>query len=91
MRFRRKKESATRDFEQVLKANNCTYNISKDESVTTITFDFQAGHFVASFRKQDDSVEITFPCIASAPMSQLDIVLSRCNDRNYANMLFKFT
>lgn len=91
MRFRRKKESATRDFEQFLKANNCTYNISKDESVTTITFDFQAGHFVASFRKQDDSVEITFPCIASAPMSQLDIVRSRCNDRNYANMLFKFT
>lgn len=91
MRFRRKKESATRDFEQFLKANNCTYNISKDESVTTITFDFQAGHFVASIRKQDDSVEITFPCIASAPVSQLNIVRSRCNDRNYANMLFKFT
>ena len=91
MRLRRKKESATRDFEQFLKANNCTYKISKDEDATTFTFDFQAAHFVATIRKQDDCVEITFPCIASAPMSQLDLVRSRCNDRNSSNILFKFT
>ena len=91
MRLRRKKESITQDFEQFLKDNNCTYKISKDENCTTITFDYQAANFIASIRKQDDCVEVTRPCIATVPMSQLELARTRCNDRNNANMLFKFT
>lgn len=89
--FRRKQQSATRDFEKFLKDNNCTYTIDKDDTSTTIPFEFQAGQFIASIRKQDDCVEVTYPCMATAPMSQLELVRSRCNERNNANILFKFT
>ena len=91
MRFRRKKESAIQNFEEFLKGCNCTYDIEKEDNATIIRFEFQAGHFVASFRPQDDCVEVTYPCIASAPLSQLDLVRSKCNDRNNSNILFKFT
>ena len=91
MRIRRKKESAIKSFESFLKESNCTYDIQKEDNATVIRFDFQAGHFVASFRPQDDCVEITYPCIASFPMSQLDLVRSKCNERNNRNILFKFS
>ena len=91
MRIRRKKESAIKSFESFLKESNCTYDIQKEDNATVIRFDFQAGHFVASFRPQDDCVEITYPCIASFPMSQLNLVRSKCNERNNRNILFKFS
>ena len=91
MRIRRKKESAIQNFEEFLKGCNCTYDIEKEDNATIIRFEFQAGHFVASFRPQDDCVEVTYPCIASAPLSQLDLVRSKCNDRNNSNILLKFT
>ena len=79
---KRKKESATANFEKFLKATNCAYTIEDDNSVKTYTFEFQAARFIASIRKQDDCVEITYPCMARATMSQLDLVRSKCNDRN---------
>ena len=88
---RKKKESALANFEKFLKANNCTYTVEEEDSVKTIPFEFQAARFVASVRKQDDCVEITYPCMASAPISQLHLVRSKCNDRNNSNILFKFT
>lgn len=91
MRLRKKTESATKSFEQFLKNNNCTYTVNKEENSTVMPFEFQAAHFVAAIRKQDDCVEITYPCMASAPIDQLDIVRAKCNDRNSSNILFKFT
>lgn len=91
MRIRRKKESAIKSFEKFLKDCNCTYDIKKEDNATIIHFEFQAGHFVASFRPQDDCVEVSYPCMASAPISHLDLVRSKCNDRNNSNILFKFT
>lgn len=88
---RKKQESAIKNFERFLKGNNCTYTVNKDEDVTTIGFEFQAGHFFASIRKQDDCVEVTYPAIASAPISQIDLVRSKCNERNNSNILFKYT
>ena len=92
MLLRKKQESVTKDFERFLKDYNCTHTAKKDEDGTNIiNFDFQAGHFIATIRKQDDCVEVTFPVIASAPMTQLDLVRSKCNERNNANILFKYT
>ena len=92
MLFRKKYNSVKADFEQFLKANNCTYKIDKEDNDTTIfNFEFQAGHFVAAIRKQDDCVEVTYPCIATAPMLHLPLVRSKCNDRNNSNILFKYS
>ena len=92
MLFRKKYNSVKADFEQFLKANNCTYTIDKEDNDTTIfNFEFQAGHFVAAIRKQDDCVEVTYPCIATATMLHLPLVRSKCNDRNNSNILFKYS
>ncbi|MBQ9576244.1 MAG: hypothetical protein IJV11_05130 [Muribaculaceae bacterium] len=91
MLIRKKKESATANFEKFLKACNCTYNTSREDDTTTINFEFQAGQFVATIRKQDDCVEVNYPCMATAPMSQIDLVRSKCNEFNNSNILFKFT
>ena len=92
MLFRKKNNSVKADFEEFLKANNCTYTVDQDDDNTTyFNFEFQAGHFVATIRKQDDCVDVTYPHISSAPMIQLPLVRSKCNDRNNSNILFKFT
>ena len=91
MRIRRKKESAIKSFEDFLKSNNCTYTTHEEDNATSIQFDFQAGHFIATFRPQNDCVEITYPCLASFPLSQLDLVRYQCNEFNNGNMLFKFS
>ena len=91
MLFRKKYNSVKADFEQFLKANNCTYTVNKEDNTTFFNFEFQAGHFVAAIRKQDDCVEVTYPCIATAPMLHLPLVRSKCNDRNNSNILFKFS
>ena len=92
MRLRKKNNSVKADFEQFLKDNNCTYTIDKEDNETTIfNFEFQAGHFVAAIRKQDDCIEVTYPCMATAPMAQLALVRSKCNDRNNSNILFKYS
>jgi len=76
--------------EAILKANNCVYEIEKDEKSTVLHFEFQAGEFVATIRKQDDCVEIVFPNMASVPLHQLELVRTKCNERNTSNMLFKY-
>ncbi len=91
MFIRKKQESVTKDFERFLKETNCTYSVTKEEESTTIPFEFQAAHFIASIRKQDDCIEVTYPTMASAPLSQLHLVRSKCNERNNSNILFKFT
>ena len=91
MFIRKKQESVTKDFERFLKETNCTYSVTKEEDSTTIPFEFQAAHFIASIRKQDDCIEVTYPTMASAPLSQLHLVRSKCNERNNSNILFKFT
>ena len=91
MFIRKKHESVTKDFERFLKETNCTYSVTKEEDSTTIPFEFQAAHFIASIRKQDDCIEVTYPTMASAPLSQLHLVRSKCNERNNSNILFKFT
>lgn len=91
MFIRKKHESVTKDFERFLKETNCNYSVTKEEDATTIPFEFQAAHFIASIRKQDDCIEVTYPTMASAPLSQLHLVRSKCNERNNSNILFKFT
>ncbi len=92
MLFRKKYNSVKADFEQFLKANNCTYTVNKEDNDTTFfNFEFQAGHFVAAIRKQEDCIEVTYPCIATASMLHLPLVRSKCNDRNNSNILFKYT
>ena len=88
---RKKQESVTNDFERFLKENNCTYTVTKEDNSTTIPFEFQAAHFIASIRKQDDCIEVTYPAMSSAPLSQLNLVRAKCNERNNSNILFKFT
>ena len=91
MRIRKKQASATSDFEQFLKAYNCTYHVEKDKSATTYNFEFQAAQFVATIRSQNDCVEITYPCMSVVGIDYLDLVRSKCNERNNSNILFKFT
>ena len=91
MFVRKKQESVTKAFELFLKEHNCSYTVTKEDDLTTIPFEFQAARFIASIRKQDDCVEVTYPNIAVAPMSQLQLVRSKCNERNNSNILFKFT
>lgn len=92
MRLRKKKESVITSLEQLLKDNHCEYTIRQEENHSTIiSFEFQAAHFIASVRQQDDCVEITYPTMATAPVSQLELVRAKCNERNYGNMLFKYT
>ena len=91
MFIRKKQESVTKNFERFLKDNNCNYTVTREENATTIPFEFQAAHFIASIRKQDDCIEVTYPAMACAPMSQLHLVRMKCNERNNGNILFKFT
>ena len=91
MRIRKKQLSAASDFEQFLKAYNCTYHVDKDENGTTYNFEFQAARFVATIRSQDDCVEITYPCMSTTAIDYLDLVRSKCNERNNSNILFKFS
>ena len=92
MRIRKKNNSVKAAIEQFLKDNHCTYKVSADDNgSTTFGFEFQAGNFIATVRSQDDCVEVTFPVIATAPMTQLPLVRAKCNDRNNSNILFKFT
>ncbi len=91
MRIRKKKDSITSDFEQFLKENNCQYDIEHEDNATIYNFEFQAAHFVAAIRKQDDCVEVTYPSMDSVSMAQLDLVRSKCNERNNSNILFKYS
>ena len=91
MRIRKKKNSATANFEQFLKGHNCKYSIDRENNATIYNFDYQAAHFVAAIRQQDDCVEVTFPHIATAPIAQLELVRSKCNDHNNSNILFKYS
>lgn len=92
MRIRKKKDSIKADFEKFLKDYNCTYTVKQEnDGATYFNFEFQAGHFVACVRKQDDCIDVTFPTIASVPISQLPLVRSKCNEHNNNNILFKFT
>ena len=91
MRVRKKKDSVTADFEQFLKNNNCQYDIEHEDNATIYNFEFQAARFVAAIRKQDDCVEVTFPNMSSFPVSHLDLVRAKCNERNNSNILFKYS
>ena len=91
MRVRKKKDSVTADFEQFLKNNNCQYDIEHEDNATIYNFEFQAARFVAAIRKQDDCVEVTYPNMSSFPVSQLDLVRAKCNERNNSNILFKYS
>ena len=91
MRVRKKKDSASADFEKFLKDYNCQYDIEQEDNATIYNFEFQAARFVAAIRKQDDCVEVTFPVMSSVPMEQLDLVRAKCNDRNNSNILFKYS
>jgi len=90
---RKKKDSIKANFEQFLKDYNCSYTVNeeKENGVTYFNFEFQAGHFIAAVRKQDDCIEVTFPSITTVPVSQLPLVRTKCNDHNSSNILFKFT
>jgi len=92
MRIRKKKDSIKANFEKFLKDYNCTYTVNQEENgATYFNFEFQAGHFVAAIRQQDDCVDVTFPSITTVPVSQLPLVRSKCNEHNNSNILFKFT
>ena len=92
MRLRKKNNSVKAQLEKILNDYHCNYDIQTDENGTTVyDFEFQAGHFIAAIRKQDDCVEVTYPTMATFPMSQLPLVRSKCNQHNNSNILFKFT
>ena len=91
MRIRKKKESAKAAIENFLKDYNCDYTVHEEDNSTIIQFEFQAARFIAALRKQDDCVEVSYPTMAIAPVSQLPLVRSKCNDHNNSNILFKFT
>ncbi len=91
MLTRKKKKSVTADLEKFLKDYNCDYSVEKEDNATIYNFEFQAARFVAAIRKQDDCVEVNFPTISSFPMGQLDLVRSKCNERNNGNILFKYS
>lgn len=92
MRIRKKNSSVKAALEKFLKDNHCKYTVNQEDNGATIyPFEFQAGNFIASVRKQDDCLEVTYPTIASVPMTQLPLVRSKCNDHNNSNILFKFT
>ena len=82
MRIRKKKNSITADFVKFLNNYNCKYDIEQDANATVYNFEFQAAKFVAAIRKQDDCIEVTYPTMASAPIGQLDLVRTKCNEHN---------
>jgi len=90
MRIRRKNSSVKVDFEKFLKDYNLKHEVTQEGNADVYNFEFQAGHFVASIRKQDDCIEVTYPNIATLPMGQLDLVRAKCNERNNGNILFKY-
>lgn len=93
MLFGKKKYSVKAQLEQFLKEYHCKYTADqdKDSGATYYNFEFQAGHFIGTVRKQDDCIDVSYPNMASAPISQLPLVRSKCNERNNSNILFKFT
>jgi len=88
---RKKQESVTKDFERFLKDYKCEFTVTQEEDSTTIPFEFQAGHFIAAIRRQDDCIEVSYPNMSSAPMSQLHLIRSKCNEHNNRNILFKYS
>ena len=92
MLIRKKNNSVKVALEKFLKDNHCTYKVNVDDNgSTTFGFEFQAGNFLATVRSQDDCVEVTYPVMSTAPITQLPLVRSKCNDHNNSNILFKFT
>ena len=91
MRIRKKKDSITSDFVQFLKEYHSKYDIEQDANATIYNFEYQAAQFVAAIRKQDDCIEVTYPNMATAPIGQLALVRSKCNERNNSNILFKYS
>ena len=92
LRKNKKKNSVKAQLEKILNDFRCHYDVKTDENSATIyDFEFQAGHFIAAVRKQDDCVEVTYPSISIAPLSQLPLVRSKCNEHNNSNILFKFS
>lgn len=94
MLLRKKKEkySVKAQLEKILNDFHCYYDVKTDENDATIyDFEFQAGHFIAAVRKQDDCVEVTYPSMSTVPMSQLPLVRSKCNEHNNSNLLFKYS
>ena len=93
MFIRKKRNTVKADFERFLKEYHCEHTIDqdKDSGTTYFNFEFQAGHFVASVRRQDDCIDVTYPTMYTAPISQLPLVRSKCNDRNNSNILFKYS
>jgi len=92
-RGKKSKVALHKDLEGFFKDYNCTYqtDVDNDTGSTRYLFDFQGGHFVALVRSADDCVEVTMPCMASAPLDELNMVRTKINERNYNNILFKFT
>ena len=92
LRKNKKKNSVKAQLEKILNDFRCQYDVKTDENSATIyDFEFQAGHFIAAVRKQDDCVEVTYPSISIVPLSQLPLVRSKCNEHNNSNILFKFS
>ena len=92
MRIRKNKHSVKAQLEKFLNDYHCSFDARTDENGTNVySFEFQAGNFIAAVRKQDDCVEVTFPAMATLPMSHLPLVRSKCNQHNCSNILFKYT
>jgi len=88
----KKASSVTKEFEKFLKSLNCTYQriVEKDTKATQYFFEFQGGHFVGHVRDANDGIEVSFPCMASVKIDELELVRYKCNEHNRNNMLFKF-
>lgn len=87
---RKKRQPIIKDFEEFLKAYNCTYSINRQNQIQRIQFKYQGGEFMATFQDGKDFAEIQFPCITTVPIDKLPIVRLKCNELSYNNMLFKF-
>ena len=88
---KRKNTSVISDLENFLKSRNCKYEKQQEDESTVIRFEYQAGHFIATIRKQDDGVDVHYPFCGDFPIGHLDLVRSKCNQFNASNMLLKMT
>ncbi|MBR6284619.1 MAG: hypothetical protein IKR25_10040 [Muribaculaceae bacterium] len=80
------------DFFAFLKSCNCDYTTEKDadDNETRVTFDYQAGHFVAIIKDSNVGVEVNFPCFFDVPASELQLVRTMCNRANQMSTILKY-
>jgi len=81
------------ELKSFFKDNGCDYKplTGEDDGMFHYGFEFQRGKFIATGKNEPSGIEISYPCIMSAPFAHLDIVRSMVNDFSNNHMLLKFS